>query len=345
MDPLPLNLADYTFELPESLIATAPPAARDGARMLVLGAAEPHQQIVDLPDRLNPGDLLVVNDTRVLRCRLHLERASGGQVEVLLLRADAEVVPALVRPAKKLKIGERLGLPGAGPDDTRGVIIEGRAGDGTLLVRPLPDPASLMAERGELPLPPYLHRDAGPEDDERYQTVFAAHDGAVAAPTAGLHLSDALLARLAERGVGLARITLHVGQGTFQPLREDDLARGALHAERYEISAETAAAVAACRARGGRVIAVGTTSLRALESAAEPDGRLRVGPGETTLFVREGYRPRVISGLLTNFHLPQTSLLMLVCALGGRERVLGAYQEAIRHGYRFYSYGDAMLLL
>ncbi len=311
----------------------------------MLGAQEPHQRVIDLPERLSPGDLLVVNDTRVLRCRLHLERASGGRVEVLLLRADAELVPALVRPAKKLKIGERLRLPGAATDDSRGVIIEGRAGDGTVIVRPLPDAVSLMAERGELPLPPYLHRDARPEDDERYQTVFAAHDGAVAAPTAGLHLTEALLGRLAERGVGLARVTLHVGQGTFQPLRAEDLARGALHAERYEISAETAAAVAACRARGGRVIAVGTTSLRALESAADPEGRLRVGPGETTLFVREGYRPRVISGLLTNFHLPETSLLMLVCALGGRERVLGAYQEAIAHGYRFYSYGDAMLLL
>lgn len=313
--------------------------------MLVLGAEEPHQRVVDLPTWLNPGDLLVVNDTRVLRCRLQLERESGGRVEVLLLRADATVVPALVRPAKKLKLGERLRLPGAAPDDPRGVIIEGRDPDGTLSVRPLPDATTLMAERGALPLPPYLRREAGPEDDQRYQTVFAAKDGAVAAPTAGLHLSERLLARLSERGVGLARITLHVGQGTFQPLREEDLARGALHAERYEISAETAEAVAACRARGGRVVAVGTTSLRALESAAEPDGRLRVGAGETTLFVREGYRPRVISGLLTNFHLPNTSLLMLVCALGGRERVLGAYREAIAHGYRFYSYGDAMLLL
>lgn len=342
---MPVNLADYSFELPDALIATAPPAARDGARLLVLGAEEPHQRVTRLPELLSPGDLLVVNDTRVLRCRLHLTRASGGQVEVLLLRADAEVVPALVRPAKKLKIGERLVLPGAAPGQALGVIIEGRGEDGVVMVRPLPDAKTLMAERGALPLPPYLRRAAGPEDDERYQTVFAAHDGAVAAPTAGLHLSERLLARLAERGVGLARVTLHVGQGTFQPLREEDIARGALHAERYEISAETAEAVAACRARGGRVVAVGTTSLRALESAAEADGRLKVGPGETTLFVREGYQPKVISGLLTNFHLPQTSLLMLVCALGGRERVLGAYREAVSNGYRFYSYGDAMLLL
>lgn len=318
--------------------------------MFVLGALDspspgPHRQVLELPELLQPGDLLVVNNTRVLSARLQLQRGGGGRAEALLLDPGPGPVRALLRPSKRLRPGEALGVVGA--DGARVGLLRPleRLSDGEWRVETEPAPLALMAAAGELPLPPYLGRRAEAADQERYQTVFASAPGAVAAPTAGLHLSERVLAALAARGIGVAQLTLHVGLGTFRPLREEDLRAGRLHEERYEIPAATAEAVRACHARGGRVVAVGTTSLRALESAAGPDRAPRPGPGATDLFIREGYTLRCADGLLTNFHLPGTSLLLLVCALGGRARVLAAYREAVSLGYRFYSYGDAMLLL
>jgi S-adenosylmethionine:tRNA ribosyltransferase-isomerase len=222
-------------------------------------------------------------------------------------------------------------------------LLDRQAG-GTWRVKAAPSAQAVMARAGALPLPPYFGRDAEDRDSDRYQTIFGDKPGAVAAPTAGLHLTEAILARLRQRGVGLARVTLYVGAGTFRNLRPSDLDAGELHPERFSISPQTAAAVDAVRGRAGRVVAVGTTSTRCLESAALPGGRVQAGPGETRLFIRPGYRFQVVDRLMTNFHLPQSSLLMLACALGGRERVLAAYAHAVRSGYRFYSYGDAMLI-
>ncbi len=333
MDPL----APYRYELPEERIARHPPERRDGGRLMSLGPQGlAHRRVVELPGLLRAGDLLVVNETRVLPARLHGRRSTGGRVEVFLLGAGPGPVRALLRPGKKLRPGERLEL------DSGAVLLLERFEDGSWLVEASPSPGALMAAEGAMPLPPYLRREALDADRERYQTVFARVDGAVAAPTAGLHLSEEVLAELRARGVGLARITLHVGAGTFRNLRPEELQRGELHPERYEVPEETVSAIRACE---GRVIAVGTTVTRTLESACGPDGVPRAGPGVTRLFLREGDPFRCIDGLLTNFHLPASSLLILVCAFAGRERVLAAYDEAIRHGYRFYSYGDAMLLL
>ena len=293
-----------------------------------------HRSVRDLPELLGPGDLLVVNDTRVMHARLRGRRATGGAVEVFLLEPGPGPVKALVRPGRRLKAGETLAV---GPGTVE--LVE-KLEDGGWTVLCSPSPTALMDACGEVPLPPYLNRGPEPEDAIRYQTTFADEAGAVAAPTAGLHLSEELRQRLVERGVEFATVTLHVGIGTFRPLRQEDLDRGELHAEHYAIPQATVDAVA----RAKRVIAVGTTSTRALESAAA-DGVLRAGRGVTRLFIQEGYPFRVVNGLLTNFHLPGSSLLMLVCALGGRERVKQAYAEAIDGGYRFYSYGDAMLLL
>ncbi|MCB9743047.1 MAG: tRNA preQ1(34) S-adenosylmethionine ribosyltransferase-isomerase QueA [Alphaproteobacteria bacterium] len=338
MDPL---LPDFHFELPEAQIARFPPPERDGGRLMRLGPGEPeHLRILDLPGLLAPGDLLVVNDTRVVPARLRAQRASGGHVEALLLGVGPGPVEAMLKPARRLKAGERLGVQGGGHIE----LLE-RLPEGTWQVRTEPAPLELMERAGEMPLPPYLGRPAEASDRQRYQTVYAREPGAVAAPTAGLHLSPSLLEALEARGVGRAAVTLHVGIGTFRPLREEDLERGRLHEERYVVPAETARAVAETRARGGRVVAVGTTACRALEAASDAEGVLRPGSAVTDLFIREGYRFRCVDGLLTNFHLPGSSLLMLVAALAGRQRVLSAYAEAIRLGYRFYSYGDAMLLL
>ena len=293
-----------------------------------------HRWVTELGDILGPGDLLVVNDTRVMHARLHGYRTTGGAVQVFLLQPGPGPVEALVRPGRRLKEGEVLQV-GEGT-----VELVRRHDDGRWTVRCTPEPLVLMEAHGEVPLPPYLNRDAEPEDTERYQTTFAREPGAVAAPTAGLHLSAGLRARLAERGVGFATITLHVGIGTFRPLRQEDVDRGELHPEWYSVSEDTVQAVQTAK----RVIAVGTTSTRALESAAS-GGVLRAGSGVTRLFIQPGYSFQVVDGLLTNFHLPGSSLLMLVCALGGTSPVQRAYAEAIQRGYRFYSYGDAMLIL
>jgi S-adenosylmethionine:tRNA ribosyltransferase-isomerase len=333
-------LGAYDYELPSELIAERPPRDRDGGRLLtLLGESTEHRTIRDLPMLLAPGDLLVLNDTRVLPARIEARRATGGKVEVLFLGTDAGEVTALVRPARKMRVGEVL----AGPGGSSIEIVADR-GEGIFAVRSSPEPDALMAAHGRVPLPPYIGRGDDPEDRERYQTVFARRPGAVAAPTAGLHLTDPLLDALRARGVSIATITLHVGLGTFLPLRPSDLARGTLHEERMAIPDATAQAVRATRERGGRIVACGTTVTRALETRATPEGGVAAGESSTTLFLREGSEFRVVDLLLTNFHLPQSSLLMLVAAFAGRERVLRAYEDAVRARYRFYSYGDAMLV-
>lgn len=356
-----MNLRDFQFELPAERIAQTPAEPRDSARMLVhevASAAIRHRCVADLVDELHAGDLLVVNDTRVLPARLHAQRASGGALELLLLEPlPGGVWSAMVRPAKKPKPGEIAvvrggavhvefverereadGSPGA---HWRVRLLDQRVGRGD------GDVPELLEEAGEMPLPPYIQRPTGgtPGDRERYQTVYAAQPGAVAAPTAGLHFTPELLEALVAKGVARAHVTLHVGAGTFLPVQVEDLDQHRMHSERFEVGAACAAAVRACRARGGRVIAVGTTSVRALESSLDGNGQVVAGGGATELFLRPGDALHAVDGLLTNFHLPGSTLLMLVSALTGRERMLELYAEAIARDYRFYSYGDAMLVL
>lgn len=345
--PTDPRLAPYHYDLPTELIARYPPAERDGGRLLVVGEGGPIDATVrELPGWLRSGDLLVVNDTRVLSARIAARRATGGAVEVLLLAADGEQVPAMVRPGRRLKAGETLAVVDDEGVSVPGLTIElvARGEDGSWSVRPRPSPAAVMARAGVVPLPPYLRRRAEDLDAERYQTVFAGPEGAVAAPTAGLHLTPRLLDALAAAGVGLTRVTLHVGAGTFRNLRAEDLDTGRLHTERLHVSEAAAEAVAATRARGGRVVAVGTTATRTLEARGRPDGTVAPGEGSTDLFIRPGYRFRVVDALLTNLHLPASSLLMLVSAFAGRDRVMAAYRHAVAARYRFFSYGDAMFL-
>ena len=359
-----MRTSDFDYELPSERIAQAPADPRDSARMLVCeraSGAVRHRTVRDLPEELAAGDLLVVNDTRVLPARLAARRASGGAVELLFLEPSAPGARghwrALVRPARKLRVGEELLGPGGLV--ARAIEREREPGGeaGAVWTVALDDPArpertveDLLERHGRVPLPPYIERaragDArDPVDREAYQTVFAEHRGAVAAPTAGLHFTPELLGRLEDARVERASVTLHVGLGTFQPVVAEDLDEHRMHAERFVLPEATASAVAAARARGARVVAVGTTTVRVLESCAADDGRLRAGAGETRLFVRPGTRFRAIDALLTNFHLPRSTLLMLVSALLGRERTLELYAEAVRREYRFFSYGDAMLVL
>lgn len=353
-----MKLSDFDYELPTGRIATQPCQPRDQARLFVhhRGADQSeHLRVRDLPGLLAPGDLLVVNDTRVRSARLLGRRESGGAVELLLLDRDATGRwRSLVKPAGRLRVGERLELEG-GALHAR-LLERARAADDSpapewwLALEGPGDSEDLLERHGRVPLPPYIRRERGgepesPQDRTWYQTVFAREPGAVAAPTAGLHFTPELLAALEARGVERASVTLHVGLGTFQPVAVEDVASHRMHAERYELPESTARAVAAARARGGRVVAVGTTSVRVLESCADEHGVLRPGRGETALFLLPGARFRVVDALWTNFHLPQSTLLMLVSAFAGRERVLRLYAEAIERGYRFYSFGDAQLYL
>jgi S-adenosylmethionine:tRNA ribosyltransferase-isomerase len=340
-----LDLRDYDFTLPAASVAQRPPPAREDARLFVLrrtGGADRHLRVADLPDQIATGDLVVVNATRVLPARLRGRKASGGHVEALVLGAagsSPDRYRALVRRSGRLRAGHKLVFGGSVEAEVVGL---GEAGEVELAFAPGMSPYGV----GEAPLPPYIERsEADPYDLERYQTVYARVPGAIAAPTAGLHLSPAVLDSLAERGVEYAEVVLHVGPGTFRGLAPADLERGTLHPERYELLASTAEAIERTRARGGRVIAVGTTTARVLETCARPGGRVTACAGATELFLRPGSRFAVVDGLLTNFHLPRSSLLLLVAAFAGRERVLDAYAEALRRGYRFYSYGDAMLIL
>lgn len=340
----------FDFELPPDLIAQKA-KRRGSSRLLVLPADQEcliHGAIRDLPAWLAPGDCLVVNDSRVLPARLWAKKPdTNGTVELLLHREIRPAIwEALARPYRRLKPGTKLTV-GRFPAQIRELLGEGRV----LLdfvSRPLARKAIRSA--GTVPLPPYIRRDfrsPGPgelQDRRRYQTVFARIEGSVAAPTAGLHFSSSMVRRLRDQGVQVVPVTLHVGWGTFAPLTETAWMAGRLHPERYRVSTETAGVLNDCRRRGRRIIACGTTVARTLESATDPSGEIRANEGETDLFIQPGYVWKAVDVLLTNFHLPRSSLLMLVCALAGRERVLSAYAEAVRLGYRFYSYGDAMLV-
>lgn len=334
------TLDDFDYLLPPERIAQAPLAERSASRLLVLhGNALDDRSFVDLPDLLAPGDLLVMNDTRVLHARLMGQKTTGGQIEVLVERVTGDdTVLAQVRASKPPKPGGLLRL-----EEAFDAEVIGREGEFYQLKFP-GDAVELIERHGRLPLPPYIERAAANADEERYQTVFARERGSVAAPTAGLHFDAALLERLRGKDIGIAYVTLHVGAGTFQPVRVQDLAQHRMHLERYVLPQATADAIAATKKRGGRVVAVGTTTLRTLESSANQDGTVKVGAGETALFVTPGYKFRVVDLLITNFHLPKSTLLMLVSAFGGMEPIRTAYRHAIDSGYRFFSYGDAMLI-
>ena len=340
-----LPLAAFDYDLPPGLIAQTPAERREGARLLVLSqrdGAVAHRSITDLPELLAPGDLLVFNDTRVRPARLFGRIDTGGAVELLLVRErTGGAWECLGRPARRLRPGVRIALPEGAHATVRERLAPGRY---AVVIGGTADVDTLLARHGELPLPPYIRRPDGPLpiDAERYQTVFARAAGAVAAPTAGLHFSPALLDLLAARGIAHAFVTLDVGPATFLPLREDDPT--SLDGEWATIPAATVEAIAGTRAAGGRVVAVGTTTTRALESAAARAGGLAAGSFWADAFIRPGFRFAVVDALITNFHLPRSTLLMLVAAFAGRERVLAAYAEAVRTGYRFYSYGDAMLI-
>jgi len=336
---------DFSYDLPSELIAQTPPSDRSAGRMLVLDGvtgAMADRMVRDLPAWLESGDLLVLNDTRVIAARLLGQKPSGGRVEILLERAlSGREALAQLSASKPVRAGLEV--------STAGGTVRVLAREEELWRIALPAPALGFFETfGEVPLPPYIRRPPEPTDRERYQSIFAREPGAVAAPTASLHFDEALAEALAARGVACAFITLHVGAGTFQPVRSDDLATHVLHAERASVGSATCEAIRRARARGGRVVAVGTTVVRALESAAlaapQTGGALESWSGETRLFITPGFRFQVSDALLTNFHLPESTLLMLVCAFAGRDRVLAAYRHAVAARYRFFSYGDAMLL-
>lgn len=335
---------DFYYDLPEGLIAQEPPEERGASRLLVLDGAKgdiADHQFADLTSLLRPGDLLVFNDTRVIPARLFGQKESGGKVELLVERVlDRHRVLAHVRASKSPKPGTGLIFEG----DVRAVMVARHDDLFELCFDGERSVMEVLEHHGHLPLPPYIERAANQRDDDRYQTVYAKHKGSVAAPTAGLHFNDDLLATLADRGVEFAYVTLHVGAGTFRPVRTDDIRQHQMHAEYLEVSQATCDAIAATRQRGGRVIAVGTTSVRSLESAAR-SGKLQPYSGDTDIFIYPGYQFQVIDGLITNFHLPESTLLMLVSALAGREHIMTAYQHAVEQRYRFFSYGDAMLIL
>ncbi len=339
-----MKKSDFDFELPHELIAQVPLPERSASRLLLLDvAAQSHQDRMfrELPEFLRPGDLLVFNDTRVLPARLYGRKDTGGAVEILIERVTgAHEATVQLGVSKKPKEGARIELA-----DGSHALVLGRDESFFRLRFEAPEPLEkLLLKLGEMPLPPYIERHADASDMERYQTVFAREPGAVAAPTAGLHFDEAILARLRERGVEFGYITLHVGAGTFQPVRVDDIKDHHMHREWLNVGAHLIGQIRRARANGGRVIAVGTTVVRALESASR-DGELHPFAGETQIFIFPGYRFSSIDGLITNFHLPQSTLLMLVSALAGREFMLDAYRHAVEQRYRFFSYGDAMLIL
>ncbi len=350
----PHTLSDFDFALPPELIAQHPAAERSASRLLDgTGAAPVDRVFRELPSLLNPGDLLVFNDTRVIKARLLGVKTTGGQVEALVERVlpGYEVLMHL-RASKSPKRGQRVrfGLSveaamAAGTDSGFDAEVLGRAGpeDSLFHLRFPSDPQTLLDRYGHVPLPPYITHADDADDERRYQTVFAVKPGAVAAPTAALHFDQALLGALTGRGIEQARVTLHVGAGTFQPVRTENLAEHRMHSEWFEVGADTVDAVASTVARGGRIVAVGTTTLRALESAAL-GGELRAGVGDTDIFITPGFRFRVVDALVTNFHLPRSTLMMLVSALAGHAHVMALYRHAIAEHYRFFSYGDAMLL-
>lgn len=336
------TLSDFDFELPPELIAQHPAPQRSASRLLDATCKPPADRVFrELPALLAPGDLLVFNDTQVIKARLFGRKATGGAVEVLVERIlPGHEVLAHLRASKSPKPGAVLRLAEAFDAE-----VLGRGGpDGGLFHLRFPDePLALLERHGHVPLPPYITHEDTAEDVQRYQTVFAARPGAVAAPTAALHFDEAVLESLRERGVETARVTLHVGAGTFQPVRTENIAEHKMHHEWFEVPQATVHAIEATRARGGRVVSVGTTTLRALESAAL-GGRLEAGARETDIFITPGFEFRVVDRLVTNFHLPRSTLMMLVSAFAGHERIMSLYRHAVERRYRFFSYGDAMLL-
>lgn len=345
-----VHVTEFDFELPPSSIATSPAEPRDRSRLCVVdrrSGTETHAVFADLPSFLRKGDLLVLNDTRVRPWRLCGKRATGGRVECLILQLRGADGEGFLKPSKKLAVGDEVEMEGGAITVCLRESLGGGRWRFLLRVRE-GEVAAALETHGRAPLPPYIDRDGTEDvakDRERYQTVFARVPGAVAAPTAGLHFTNAVFAALRERGVEIAWVTLHVGEGTFAPLRSDVVEEHRMHEEEYELPEETARAVAAARARGGRVIAVGTTSCRTLETCATADRVVAAGRGASALFLYPGRPFGVVDALLTNFHLPKSTLLMLVAAFAGRERILAVYRDAIARGYRFYSYGDAMLLV
>ena len=338
-----MKKSDFHFELPPELVAQEPLPERSASRLLVVPPAPApfaDRGIRDLPGLLRAGDLLVFNDTRVIPARLFGAKESGGRVEILLERITGSTqVRAQIGASKSPKPNSKITL-----DDGTPLTVLGRDDEFYQLRFDTDEPLEQVLQRaGRMPLPPYIRREADISDDERYQTVFAKHTGAVAAPTAGLHFDEALLGALRERGVEFGHVTLHVGAGTFQPMRAERLSEHVMHREWLNVGATLCAQVARVRAAGGRVVAVGTTVVRALETALR-DGELRPFAGDTQIFIFPGYRIRSVDMMLTNFHLPESTLLMLVSAFAGRERILAAYRHAVEQRYRFFSYGDAMLL-
>lgn len=344
--PPPFRASDFDYALPPERIAQEPLPERAASRLLILDRSSGglrHAQFADVVALVAPEDVLVLNVSRVIPARLRGTRAQGSAAELLLVHPCADGTwLALGHPGGKLKPGRPVTF---GPDSA--VEIVEMLGGGLRRIRFVGalDAGATLAKYGEVPLPPYIRRAPSGADRERYQTVYAAHDGSVAAPTAGLHFTHALLTRVRERGTAIAELDLHIGPGTFKPVEVEELAGHPMHAEPYVVSDTAAATINARRAQGGKVWAVGTTVVRALETCADPRGEIRAGRGETRLFVFPPYRFRVVDRMLTNFHLPRSTLLMLVCAFGGYAPVMEAYAAAIRHGYRFYSYGDAMAIV
>ncbi|HGO6931647.1 TPA: tRNA preQ1(34) S-adenosylmethionine ribosyltransferase-isomerase QueA [Neisseria meningitidis] len=338
-----MDISDFDFTLPEKLIAQHPPEVRGSSRLLVALPDMPLQDRVfgDLPDYVEAGDVLVFNNTKVMKARLFGQKDSGGRIEALIERVlDNHTALAHIRSSKSPKPGMGLVFEGG----IRAVMV-GREGElFCLRFEGGQTVYELLEQNGHLPLPPYIERAADADDDSRYQTVYAKYQGAVAAPTAGLHFTEELLRRLKDKGVETAEVTLHVGAGTFQPVRVEKIEEHKMHSEWFEVPSETAAAVEAAKARGNKVWAVGTTSMRSLESAARATGRLKAGQGDTDIFITPGYRFNVADRLVTNFHLPKSTLLMLVSAFSGMGHIRAAYRYAVEREYRFFSYGDAMVL-
>ncbi len=341
-----MDVKDFSYDLPEELIAQDPLEKRSNSRLMVLdkeNGGVTHRHFYDIGEYLLPGDCLVINNTRVIPARLFgVREKTGGQVELLLLkRREGDVWETLARPGKKARVGEKLSF---GDGMLRAEVI-GIADEGNRLVRFFYQGIfeEILDQLGQMPLPPYITHEL--KDRERYQTVYAKYDGSAAAPTAGLHFTEELLERLRDAGVVIAQITLHVGLGTFRPVKAKKVQDHHMHAEYFEITGEAAAAVNRAKAEGHRVICVGTTSTRTLESAAAQDGTLSAASGWTDIFIYPGYEFKVVDGLITNFHLPESTLIMLVSALAGRENVMAAYREAVKERYRFFSFGDAMLIL
>jgi S-adenosylmethionine:tRNA ribosyltransferase-isomerase len=337
--------SEFDFHLPDELIAKYPTPQRTSSRLLHLTAPEgriTHHVFSDLTGLLDPGDLLVFNNTRVLRARLLGRKSSGGRIEILIERITGRCEAlAQVRASKAPKPGSEIILDGA--DNHERVIVVGRSGQFFQLLFPEPGVSETLDKLGHIPLPPYIDREDEIEDFSRYQTVYASEDGAVAAPTAGLHFDEALMSALALKGIEQAFVTLHVGAGTFQPVRVNEIEDHDMHSELISVNEEVCSQVERCRDRGGRVIAVGTTSVRCLETASE-SGEIRPFEGATDIFIYPGYEFRMVDAMLTNFHLPESTLLMLVSAFAGMAQVKTAYQQAIDHNYRFFSYGDAMFI-